>query len=187
MENLNKTVAVSKKPTAKAVQDALVANAEIAISSTLSDDDTASALNMFYGCKDKVSGFKWYDVKNAKDSTDPEEKELWTKFQNPYYKALRTAFKNKTGKDLSNPSTYWARIKNAGRAIAEGVRKPGKGADKTPEDRLLIATHPRWAEYARMEAQTKRQAEIQDLLSQLIFKIGHDPQKVDLVKLGLKK
>lgn len=187
MENLNDVVANTKKPTAKAVQDALVANAEIAVSSTLSDEDTAKILNLFYGCKDKASGFKWYEVKNAKDSTKEKEKELWVKFQNPYYKALRTAFKTKTGKDLSNPSTYWLRIKNAGKGLVEGTRKLGKGADKTPEDRLLIATHPRWAEYARLEEPTHRQAEIQDLLSQLIFKIGHDPQKVDLVKLGLKK
>lgn len=187
MENLNDVVANTKKPTAKAVQDALVANAEIAVSSTLSDEDTAKILNLFYGCKDKASGFKWYEVKNAKDSTEEKEKELWVKFQNPYYKALRTAFKTKTGKDLSNPSTYWLRIKNAGKGLVEGTRKLGKGADKTPEDRLLIATHPRWAEYARLEEPTHRQTEIQDLLSQLIFKIGHDPQKVDLVKLGLKK
>lgn len=187
MENVNKAVASSKKPTAKAVQDALIANAEIAISSTLSDDDTAEQLNKFFGCLDKTSGFKWYDVKNAKDSTDPEEKGLWTKFQSPYYKALRSAFKAKTGKDLSNPSTYWARIKNAGRALAEGVRAPNSGKEKTPEERLLVATHPRWAEYARMEEMTPRQVEIQDLLAQVIFKIGHDPQKVDLVKLGLKK
>lgn len=181
MENISKTVAVSKKPTAQAVIESLTQAADLGVQSAMSDDTAALNLNAYF------PGFKWYDVKNAKDSTDPVEKELWTKFQNPYYKALRASYKQRKGKELTNASTYWGRIKSAGKAFAEGTRVVGQRTDKTPEERLLVVAHPRWAEFARMEAQTKRQAEIQDLLSQLILKIGHDPQKVDLVKLGLKK
>lgn len=180
MENLNKTVAVSKKPTASAIAGSFKATAEAIVAGDLSVETIALDLNAYFADA-------WYEISNAKDATEGDGKELWTKFQKPFYKALDDAYTAKKGKPYSNKSTVWARIKATAKQLREGTKQVGQRKEKSPEERLLVAVQPRWSEYARMEAQTKRQAEIQDLLSQLILKIGHDPQKVDLKKLGLTK
>lgn len=181
MENISKAVASSKKPTASAIAGSFKAVAESIVAGDLSVATVADSLCAYYG------DVRWFDIANAREATDEVGKELWNKFQKPFYTALDSAYKAKMGREYPNKSVVWGRIKSAGKDKIDGTRRLGNPADRTPEQRMLIAIHPRWAEYAKMEALTVRQKDILDKTSALIKAIGHDPQKVDLKALGLKK
>ena len=180
MENISKTVAVSKKPTAASIAKSFKATAEAIVAGDLSVETVASDLNLYYD-------LPWYEISNAKDATDDLGKELWTKFQKPFYKALDDAYTARKGKPYSNKSTVWGRVKAMAKELREGTKQLGQRKELSPEERILRDVWPRWAEFAKMEELTARQKDILDKAYALIKAIGHDPQKVDLKALGLRK
>ena len=180
MENITKAVASSKKPTASVIASSFKAIAESIVAGDLSVATVADSLCAYYG------DVRWFDVTNAKDATDDLGKELWNKFQKPFYTALDIAYKAKKGKPYPNKSTVWSRIKGAGKELKDGTSRLGTPKQLTPEERMLRDVYPRWAEFAKLEALTVRQKDILDKAHALIKAIGHDPQKVDLKALGLK-
>ena len=180
MENISKTVAVSKKPTAASIAKSFKATAEAIVAGDLSVETIAADMNRYYE-------IPWYEISNAKDATDDVGKELWTKFQKPFYTALDTAYQEKKGKPYSNKSTVWGRVKAMAKELREGKRQVGQRKELSPEERILRDVWPRWAEFAKMEELSARQKDILDKANALIRAIGHDPQKVDLKALGLRK
>ena len=195
MENVTKAVASSKKLTFADVQAQIAETASATVGADVSELSLALVINDFFGAK--KGAHNWYAVENVDKATDDAGK-LIKKVRDELYNALHIKAKARaeaegvTGEKLkkvkySNPSTVWNRVKGKAKDRIEGVTRLGTAKEFTPSERTLRDTHPRWAEYARMESLTDRDKKVMDALAGVIKACGHDPQKVDLKALGLKK
>ena len=195
MENIQKAVASSKKLTFADVQAQIAETASATVGADVSELSLALVINDFFNAK--KGAHNWYAVENVDKATD-EGGKLIKKVRDELYNALhikaraRAEAEGVTGEKLkkvkySNPSTVWTRVKGKAKDRIEGTLRLGTKADLTPSERAIRDTHPRWAEYARMESLTDRDKKVMDALASVIKACGHDTQKVDLKALGLKK
>lgn len=195
MENIQKAVASSKKLTFADVQSQIVETASATVGADASELSLALVVNDFFGAK--KGAHNWYAVENVDKATDDAGK-LIKKVRDELYNALHVKAKARaeaegvTGEKLkkvkySNPSTVWNRIKGKAKDSIEGTLRLGSKTDFTPTERTIRDIHPRWAEFARAEELTDREMKIMKALDEVIRACGHDPQKVDLKALGLKK
>jgi len=195
MENQTKAVASSKKLTFADVQSQIVETASATVGADASELSLALVINDFFGAK--KGAHNWYAVENVDKATDDGGK-LIKKVRDELYTALHTKARVRAeaegvrGEKLkkvryTNPSTVWNRIKGKAKEQIEGTLLLGERKDFTPSERTLRDTHPRWAEYARMDSLTVSDKKVMDALAGVIRACGHDPQKVDLKALGLKK
>lgn len=195
MENITKAVASSKKLTFADVQSQIVQCASDNVNADASELSLALVINDFFGAK--KGAHNWYAVENVDKATD-EAGKLIKKVRDELYIALHTKARARAeaegvrGEKLkkvkySNTSTVWARVKSKAKEQIEGTLRLGNAKELSPADRALRDIHPRWSEYARMEVLTERDKKVMDALANVIKAIGHDPQKVDLKALGLKK
>lgn len=195
MENITKAVASSKKLTFADVKSQIVECASATVGADASELSLALVINDFFGAK--KGAHNWYAVENVDKATDDAGK-LIKKVRDELYVALHTKARARAETEgvrgdklkkvkYSNPSTVWNRIKGKAKESIEGTLRLGSPKELSPADRALRDIHPRWSEYARMEALTDRDKRVMDALANVIKAIGHDPQKVDLKALGLKK
>ena len=195
MENQSKAVASLKKPTFADVQSVIVETASATVGADASELSLALVCNRFFGAK--KGAHNWYAVENVDKATDDDGK-LIKKVRDELYNALHVKAKARaeaegvTGEKLkkvkySNPSTVWNRIKGKAKEEIEGTLRLGEKKDFTPTERTIRDIHPRWSEFARAEELTDREMKIMQALDAVIRVCGHDPQKVDLKALGLKK
>jgi len=148
-------------------------------------------------------GYAWFNQvgDSIQKATDPDGKAL-KKFRDILYVSLhekaraKAKLKNPNISDAelkkvkySNASNRFEQIKAIAREIVEGKRLPGKGGSpkKTLTELAIRDGHPIWARFAREEELTDREMKIMKAADALIRACGHDPQKVDLKALGLKK
>lgn len=211
MENLNKKAVASaikcSRPTTAEVDQALTALATGAVEFETSEAGVSHLMLMHFGFEFNNAGevtkrgFAFYEMVGdaIEKATDPEGKSV-RHFRDVYYLGLHTAKREKakranpsiSDKDLKkvkypNPSTKFDRIKSLAKQAVEGNLVLGTPKQLSPRDRALRDSHPRWAEYAKMETLTTQDKKIMDALAAVIRACGHDPQKVDLKALGLKK
>jgi len=213
MENVNKKTVASaikcSRPTTVEVNEALDNYASVVSDFDTSGETLCMVLLKHFGYvmaeSGKVTehGYAWFNqVGNAiQTATDPDGKSL-RKFRDTLYVNLHERSRAKaklknpsiSDKELKavkypNVSNRFEQIKVIAREIVEGKRIAGqKGGNKKTLTELAIRdAHPIWARFAREEELTEREAKIMKAADALIRACGHDPQKVDLKALGLKK
>jgi hypothetical protein len=216
MENQTKVVADSKATSVPSM-NTVIAELEGFASKAVDFDTAAESVSVtlleYFGYQfntektkvleaSKKDAYPWFNqVGDAiQKATDDNGKDL-RKFRDTLYLALHVQAKAKakainpsiTDEALkkvkyTNPSNRFDQIKSVAKGIVEGSRRLGKrGADRSVTELALRDCHPAWARLAKLEELTDREMKIMKALDAVIRACGHDPQKVDLKALGLKK
>ena len=194
MENIEKLLSSTKKPTLESVLEQAKAVAFDTVNADTSEAGLGLLINKHLGTQ-KSDPEKWYNFTDLDKATEGPKKTV-RRIQKAYYDALHVRAKEKAkalGKSdaevkkakYSNPSTPWSRILRHAKADIEGFSRLGERKEYSYTDKVIKGLWPVWNQIATATTTTHDEIALQKKVATFLQEVsGRSPQHIKVNELG---